>query len=135
MAKLVVLRFEDDAEADEFCNSKILYEEPYYHPVEATSVTVEGVYKTPTLFCECTDGGKAWARGSTRGWWVHALTPPDKSGCGKPSPSWGENHRSVIGSAVNEIERPSKNTEELYVTNATAKEALPVVEEEPVPST
>jgi hypothetical protein len=104
MARLIVLRIEDDEEADwltdptnfsELLQSAMLYQ-----------VTIEMMVQTPTMFCDCFQRPKAWRRGEKRGWWVH-------SECGRPSVAWGSNPRAVIGEAIDMLEKETpRNTQE-----------------------
>lgn len=98
MARLVVLRFENDEEAEQFITQ-------VKRGVMAASCTTEMMVQTPTLFCNCAYRGDGWRRGEKRGWWVHA-------GCGKPSVGWGENPRAVLSEANDFLEKKSANTEE-----------------------
>jgi hypothetical protein len=110
VARLVVLRFENDQEADVYVDT-LLHGYTIFIPIpgqvgrDKIKPTVEMVVQTPTLFCDCSYRGDGWRRGEKRGWWVH-------NGCGKPSIGWGENPRAVIGEAVDLLEKPSKNTDE-----------------------
>lgn len=91
MAKFVVIRFQSDADADA------------YVEFDRNSLTeVVGVYKAPTIFCDCVPsqtGQKraqafAYTRGTKYGWWVHTQ-------CSKPSKPWGGSHQAIISQGVN----------------------------------
>lgn len=90
MARLVVLEFPDNEDAEAFVYG---IDAGAIGPGPA-GVQVAAVYARPTKFCTCTTGfgmkqkqGKM-AGGFTRtrkyGWWVHAV-------CGKPTQMWTEN--------------------------------------------
>jgi hypothetical protein len=86
MAVYVVLEFANDEEAkklvqEEFTLRGHLMGNP---PVLIIPYVVVGVFKRPTIFCECTltKTGHSFTRGRKYGWWVHAK-------CGKPTPRWG----------------------------------------------
>lgn len=103
MARLVVLRFEDDEQATEFVevNRVIIPHKSHY-----ANATVEGMFQTPTKFCDCPYRGDGWRRSEKHGWWLHF-------GCGRPSIGWSENIRAVISEGHDLLERVSKkNTEE-----------------------
>src|SRR6266498_2578444 len=102
MARLVVLRFEDDNMAEDFLRPSIMRK---YGEKSEYSYTVEMMVQTPTQFCSCAYRGDGWRRGDKRGWWIHAS-------CGKPSVGWGENPRAVISEAKDLLEKESANTEE-----------------------
>lgn len=109
MARLVVLRFENDSEADKFIESDILYcprGKDYMISTNHTkSATIEMMVQTPTKFCNCPNG-RSWFRGPKYGWWVCGT-------CGKPSVGYGSNPRAIIGESVDMLEKPTKkNTEE-----------------------
>lgn len=77
MAMSVVLVFEKDSEAIDFALAN----------VETTGREVKGLYKHPTLFCNCTSGKKiqiAFTKGLKYGWWVCAQ-------CRKPRRMYWEN--------------------------------------------
>lgn len=81
MAKYVLLQFDDDEEADEFV--KGAQEVGYALSASEKSsmwksfFIVVGVFKKPTLFCDCTGKDDKSARGTKWGWWLHKA-------CGKP---------------------------------------------------
>ena len=74
MAKYLLLRFENDEDAD----AAILQTTTPAH------LQIVAVYKAPTVFCECASDSsvpmrkQAWGRGIKWGWWVCNF-------CGKPS--------------------------------------------------
>lgn len=96
MAKYVMLRFEDDKEAD------ILIEAVQSGDVSKLdtvlqfgSAFVRAVFKIPTKFCECTSvKNRGWTRGKKYGWWVCSI-------CHKPSKSWGTGHHWFLGLGKN----------------------------------
>src|SRR6266536_1028314 len=102
MARLLVLRFEDDTEAEYFIK---------WAKVQSNIVgraTIEMMVQTPTKFCECTARPKHWRRGEKRGWQIH-------NECGRPSIGWASNPRAVIGTAIDFLEKPTKqNSEERH---------------------
>jgi hypothetical protein len=84
MAKYVLLQFDHDEEADEFCQrfTEDVEERAKYQRVGIYAY-VRGVFKKPTKFCECIGDMKkrAFTRGRKYGWWVCTK-------CGKPTPAW-----------------------------------------------
>jgi hypothetical protein len=99
MARIVVLRFEDNDEADYYVELiNRARENPSF---EGQGATIELVLAAPTLFCP-TSGGcgpgrvKGFARGNKYGWWICET-------CHKPSKSiTGEKLiRSVVSQGVN----------------------------------
>lgn len=77
MAMTVVLTFEKDSEAIDFALAN----------VETTGREVKGLYKLPTLYCDCTSGKKteiAFTKGLKYGWWVCAK-------CRKPKRLYWQN--------------------------------------------
>ena len=82
MARLVVLRFEDNDEAEEFVNAHKVYMADEKTNMHQAFPEVLGLLAMPTQFCEqggCGKGRiKEFARGTSYGWWVCAR-------CHKPS--------------------------------------------------
>lgn len=71
MAKHVVVFFQNDLEADSFT-------ETMQGGSEDASMKVVGVFKSPTMFCECPpQNNPKSVRGQKWGWWLH-------KDCGKP---------------------------------------------------
>jgi len=66
VTKLVILEFEDDKEADKFVEegNGVWIDMGYTAKAE-----VIGVYKYPTVFCECVPQ-KGSTRGAKFGWWI-----------------------------------------------------------------
>lgn len=85
MAKYVLLQFDNDGEADEFCQrfTEDVEERAKYQRVGIYAF-VRAVYKKPTKFCECKGDmrKRAFTRGTKYGWWVC-------NKCGKPTHAWG----------------------------------------------
>lgn len=90
MAVYVMLSFADDNEAHKFVKETLADGEVGYDTrspneveVEWVACTVRGVWKKPTLFCECEtfDKKRGFTRGKKYGWWVHTK-------CGRPSKLW-----------------------------------------------
>jgi hypothetical protein len=106
MARLVVLRFENDQDADDFLESTFYARDEIegYRRIPLRGSAVMMV-QTPTKFCECVFRGDGFRRGEKRGWWIHV-------GCGKPTVMWGENPRAVLDEAIDLLEKPSRNTDE-----------------------
>lgn len=94
MARIVVLQFEDNSDADEFIKE---HDELMYYPegsmggvsndaVMIYAGEVVGVFAMPTQFCANSGSGgcstnkriRAWSRGKKFGWWVCSI-------CKKPS--------------------------------------------------
>lgn len=91
MAVYVLLQFDQDDEAKDFVGVVL-------NAAEGSAwkaMSVWGVFKKPTKFCECTSGRKTF-RGSTRGlnygWWICAQ-------CKKPTRGWssGKQWFTVLG--------------------------------------
>jgi hypothetical protein len=100
MARLVVLRFENDEDAQAFVDTYSGYgSDDIYNP------TIEMMVQTPTKFCDCISRDDGYRRGPTRGWLIH-------SKCGKPRQQWAENPRAVIVESVDLLEKSSGNTGE-----------------------
>lgn len=93
MAVYVMLSFDDDNEAHRFVKETLTDGEIGYdtHSSESelevswVACTVRGVWKKPTIFCDCesTKRVDGFTRGRKYGWWVHAK-------CGKPSKLWAK---------------------------------------------
>jgi hypothetical protein len=80
MAVYVLLSFEDDAQAKTFVKDMVEYpDSQLLTPVQENYVSAKvcGVWKRPTLFCQCTKS-YGWKKGTKYGWWVC-------DHCGKPS--------------------------------------------------
>jgi hypothetical protein len=72
MAKYVLVAFDNDKEADNFVEMLgFSWNSP------TATVHVKGVWKKPTLFCECPNPDYKSVRGLSHGWRVHKA-------CGKP---------------------------------------------------
>jgi hypothetical protein len=107
MARLVILRFENDDEAEHF-----VWHTLHGVVVKADSedgetyktVTAEGMFQTPTVFHEGHQSS-GWRKSAKHGWWICR-------DCGAPSVGWSSNIRAVISEANDLLERPSKNTQE-----------------------
>lgn len=86
MAVYVLLTFDDESEAKDFCGI-VLDRRP--------QMKLWGIFKKPTQFCECVGGRKTasgFTRGLNYGWWVCAR-------CKKPTKKWAEGRHwfSVLG--------------------------------------
>jgi hypothetical protein len=103
MARLIVLRFEDDDDADLFTRSTVLMDSKGDGSLLQVFPTVEGMFQAPTKLCDCADRGDGWRHSDKHGWWLH-------HGCGRPSTGWAENLRAVIRSGKDLTERVSRNT-------------------------
>lgn len=109
MARLVVVEFSDNEEAERFAeenrdtvwvvdgtdgNARARSDDSTWCKVQ-----VLGLFGFPTTNCTCSGRlrGKnrvmAWTRGKKYGWWVHS--------CGKPSKQWGSNIQAVIADGIN----------------------------------
>jgi len=111
MARIVVLRFDDDKTAEEFVkNGKDFLDATY--DVFWGGVSLVGLFAMPTMFCPSSGSGgcsqskrvRAWQRGRKFGWWVCAVckkpsgfVPP-----GKPNEIW----RRVVSQGVNLLRNP-----------------------------
>lgn len=84
MAMFVVLRFEDDEEANDFISDVVVTGGSYSYSKEEVvpGTDAVGMFKAPTQFCYNLDGHRnhktGWTCGKKWGWWVCP-------GCGKPS--------------------------------------------------
>jgi hypothetical protein len=99
MAKYVVLAFDNDEEADSF-SSTIINAGPAPEGSHQ-SLNVVGVFKRPTLFCECTTKDDKSVRGAKWGWWLHKA-------CGKPK-------RGMTHHPWNLLHPGAKLTDNLYI--------------------
>jgi len=99
MARLLILRFEDDQVAEGFIGWQ------KYQSNIVSMATVEGMFQTPTQFCDCAYRGDGWRHSGKHNWWLH-------HSCGRPSVGWGNNIRTIISSGHDLLEKLSKNTQE-----------------------
>ena len=79
MAVRVLLEFDDEDMARAFVQGCVRSSSS-----SESMMRVHGVYKKPTVFCECVGGKKtstAFTRGRKYGWWVCAQ-------CAKPTKKW-----------------------------------------------
>jgi hypothetical protein len=96
MARYVLLAFDDDQEAIRFAEAAqseqgITWIPARDHTGDAELDTflgldaiVRGMWKKPTMFCDCTDKRKpphGWTRGQKWGWWVCTK-------CSRPGAGW-----------------------------------------------
>lgn len=95
MARLVVLRFEKDDDAELYVEST---REDRWPPA-----TVEGMYQTPTKFHEPDHKSSGWRWGPKHNWQIC-------HDCGMPSVGYANNHKAIVFDAINLLEKPSKNT-------------------------
>lgn len=89
MAKYVLLLFDDDGAADSFVNVYSVREDAFSKVLPE----VVGVYKKPTVFCDCIGSRKppdGWRKGSKYGWWICTM-------CGKPSEEWSKRMLDMMG--------------------------------------
>jgi hypothetical protein len=109
MARLVVLRFEDNEQAytllEDWLYAKERREEGHPQlltPSQENNIDCDivGVFAAPTKFCDPTDGhlgrgkiAKAFQRGTKWGWWVCKA-------CKKPTKAWGNYIPVVIGNSI-----------------------------------
>lgn len=111
MARIVVLSFEDNEEAEAFADAVKFYVADRMTNQRRVFPEVLGLFAYPTLFCESSGSGgcrvsgrrvAGWTRGLKYGWWVCAV-------CKKPS---GFNKdslfRSVVSQGVNFRDRAQK---------------------------
>ena len=81
MAKYLLLAFDEDADAEEFAKAMLAKRVMPALP-DKPGITLRGMWKKPTMFCQCTAiKGRAWTRGKKWGWWVCTQ-------CGRPSVGW-----------------------------------------------
>ena len=83
MAKYVLVEFDDDEDADAFA--------AMVSPSDVASMRVRGVFKKPTLFCDCPKPSEKNSRGAKWGWWL-CRNP----GCGKPQRGMGQSPTNLI---------------------------------------
>lgn len=86
MAKYVLVQFDNDDDADGFVKTLDMRSDV---PDQAT-MKVVGVFKKPTLFCECTTPSEKSVRGAKWGWWLCRNV-----GCGKPKRGQFQGHRNL----------------------------------------
>lgn len=93
MAQYVLLRIEEDQEAQTLVEDIIGYQGPLSTPSEENEVhaTVVAQYKVPTKFCQCGDASKniPHNRGAKYGWY---LCPH----CGLPAPHFGQSPMNIL---------------------------------------
>jgi hypothetical protein len=85
VAVYVVLAFDDDQKAKEFVSQTLRTEEVTFGASTIqrwARAVVRGVYKKPTVFCQC-DAATGRTRGKKYGWWVCRK-------CGKPAEGWAK---------------------------------------------
>lgn len=80
MAKYVLLEFDEDSEADAFTETM---------GQNGASVRTAGVYKKPTIFCDCPNPGDKSVLGNKWNWWVH-------KGCGRPKKGQWQSPRNLL---------------------------------------
>lgn len=103
MARLVVLRFENDEDTEDFVakvNKTGRVDFDFYD-----CPTVEGMYQTPTKFHEPDHRSSGWYWGKKHHWQIC-------HDCGMPSVGYANNHKAIVFDAINLLEEPSKNTAE-----------------------
>lgn len=81
MARYVLVSFSNDAEAEAFVQT--------LQAGQDATMTVEAVWKKPTLFCECPDPGDKSVLGQKYNWRVHAA-------CGRPKKGMWQNPRNLL---------------------------------------
>ena|SRR5215218_10071218 len=99
MARLVVLRFENDETAERFVRQV----DTWWLDGEGYPATTEGMYQTPTKFHEPNHQPSGWRWGPKHNWQIC-------HDCGMPSVGYANNHKAIIFDAINLLEKPSKNT-------------------------
>ena len=102
MARIVVLQFEDNEEADIFVKNEGMHPETAIWTYETV-----GMFQMPTMFCPNSGSGgcstgkrvRAWQRGQKFGWWVCTICkkPSGYVPPGKPNEIW----RRVVSQGVN----------------------------------
>jgi hypothetical protein len=80
MAMYLLLRFEDDDEARNFATLT---------SIEGSTIIPAGMYKAPTMFCECPDPGDRSVLGLKYNWRVH-------KDCGRPKKGVWQNPRNLL---------------------------------------
>ena len=93
MARYVLLAFDDDQDAIAFVDmvsvlhaedKEFLVTDDPIHEGRSFKGFIRGMWKKPTMFCDCTDKRKpphGWTRGQKWGWWVCTK-------CSRPSVGW-----------------------------------------------
>ena len=85
MARYVLLEFDKDEDAEAFSGLIIQDKD-----TPGVAMRVRGIFKKPTLFCECADKGDKSVRGEKWGWWLHRK-------CGKPKAGhWQHPHNLLF---------------------------------------
>lgn len=107
MAKYVVLEFEDDKDADglvEGLNAVgYILSASENSSMWKTYPNVVGVFKKPTLFCECPpQNNPKSVRGQKWGWWLH-------KDCGKPRKGNVHHPRNLI------LPKEASMTDHVYI--------------------
>jgi hypothetical protein len=87
MAKYVVLAFDNDEDADSFSGTIL-----HGGPSAVGTIQIAGIFKKPTLFCECPGVSDKSVRGAKWGWWLH-------KDCGKPKRGNPQHPRNLIAPA------------------------------------
>jgi hypothetical protein len=103
MARLIVLRFENDDDAEDFVGRVNRTSSVNFDFYDCP--TVEGMFQTPTKFHGGHGQSSGWRKSDKHGWWICR-------DCGAPSVGWSSNIRAVISDANDLLEKPSKNTQE-----------------------
>jgi hypothetical protein len=82
MARYVLLEFDDDNDAEAFA-------EMVKHGAPEATMRAVGMYKKPTMFCECPNPGDKSVLGKKYNWWVH-------KDCGRPKAGHWQNPRNLL---------------------------------------
>jgi len=109
MARLVVLQFEDNDEAEAFVKAQhVLWSDEHTNTSKLRSAEFVGLFALPTIFCEGHGNSKqlGFARGVKYGWWVC-------SRCGKPARSRTIENliRNVLSQGRNFLTQPQTEDE------------------------
>lgn len=104
MAKYVLIAFDNDNEADQFVaafgvRGSVFYQdlEGHFQNVEPDKDFVRGLWKKPTLMCECPSGPKRnYVRSKQRGWYIC-------TDCKKTHRDWAEGQHFYQSLGVNEL--------------------------------
>lgn len=96
MTKLILLKFEDDKDADDFLTGNVAARPKGQEPADDSfyvASEVVGAFKEPTLFCECPpekrDNSGRSKTGKKFGWWI-------RSCCGRPAKIGGQRPYNLV---------------------------------------
>src|SRR6266496_15659 len=126
MAVYLLLRVDNEEEAKAFARDVLSNpESPVFSPSQENEVRMRlyGIWKAPTMFCECTTLKKrAFTRGKNYGWYVCTQ-------CGKPSkvPAAGAGWWTVLGTNLlpEELRPPGQYNHKSWASPKVWNDLLP----------